>query len=363
MKTIKLLFHSLLMVANIVVVVLFVVAAYSDYVSPEKSIFLSYLGLAFPVLCICNVCFLIYWVCLREWKFLILGVLSFLVCIGPLTTYFPVHFKTATVPEGALKVLTYNVMAFGYKNHTNLLPNPIVKYIADSKADIVCLQEYNVNTSDKFLTQKKLFAALSMYPYKKVIELSGPNVGIAVFSKFPILSSREVKYESDFNGSAVVELDVKGKKLTLINNHLESLKLTSEDRSKYSEFLKNLSADKFDMFKGTIQSKIGPAFLTRAKQIRAIEKEIKNAKGEYVLVCGDFNDTPISYAHRTIRETLTDAFVESGNGMGISYNQNLFFFRIDHILHSKNMKSYNCTVDNWSKESDHYPVWCYVTLN
>jgi endonuclease/exonuclease/phosphatase family metal-dependent hydrolase len=60
-------------------------------------------------------------------------------------------------------------------------------------------------------------------------------------------------------------------------------------------------------------------------------------------------------------EGLKDAFVESGNGLGISYNQHRMFFRIDHILLSKNLKAYNCTVDNSIDASDHYPIWCYIS--
>ena len=36
--------------------------------------------------------------------------------------------------------------------------------------------------------------------------------------------------------------------------------------------------------------------------------------------------------------------------------------RIDHILHSANMRSYNCKVDK-VHYSDHYPMWCYLQLN
>lgn len=362
MKTFKLLFHSLVLIANVVVVLLFIAAAYSGRVSPEKNIILAYLGLGFPVLCAVNICFIVYWICVQEWKFMLLGIVSFIICFGPVTTYFPVHGKTNPVPEGALKVLTYNVMAFAYKNHTTDEPNKIVKYIADSDADIVCLQEYSVSPSEQYLTSKKLVAALYMYPYRKVVDFPSGST-VAVFSKYPVTSSRRIKYESAFNGSAIFDIDVKGKKLTLINNHLESLKLTSEDRTKYTDFIKSLSADKFDGLKGTIQRKIGPAFRIRAKQAEVIAEEIKNAKGDYILVCGDFNDTPVSYAHRTIQGPLVDAFAESGCGMGISYNQNFFFFRIDHILHSANMTSINCTVDNSIKDSDHYPVWSYFTFN
>ena len=70
--------------------------------------------------------------------------------------------------------------------------------------------------------------------------------------------------------------------------------------------------------------------------------------------------TPISYTHRVIAQNLNDAFTQSGRGLGVSYNQNKFYFRIDNILISKNLQSYNCTVDQSIKESDHYPIWCYI---
>lgn len=79
------------------------------------------------------------------------------------------------------------------------------------------------------------------------------------------------------------------------------------------------------------------------------------------MVCGDFNDTPISYAHRTIQGPLKDAYAASGRGVGVTYNENFFWFRIDNILHSANMKPINCTVDK-VRYSDHYPLWCYLQL-
>ncbi|MDR1337398.1 MAG: endonuclease, partial [Tannerella sp.] len=65
---------------------------------------------------------------------------------------------------------------------------------------------------------------------------------------------------------------------------------------------------------------------------------------------------------RTVRGSLVDSFAESGNGPGVTNNQNFFWFRIDHILHSPNMKSYLTTVDN-IRYSDHYPVWSFLEMN
>lgn len=355
----KNIFHSFTMVVNGVVILLFILSAYSGWVDPTRSILISYLGLAFPIIGLLNLLFVVYWIFISRWKQVFVGVASFLICLGPLQTYFPLHFEQ-TVPEGenVIKVLSYNVMSFAYTKHTNKHTNPIVKYLAESGADIICLQEYSA-----YVNQSALNKALKMYPYRKLMSQIQPNSNIAIYSKYPILKSYPVKYKSLANTSSVHLIQFKDKKITLINNHLESFKLTTEDKTKYADFVKNMSSDKFELFKQTINSKLGPAFRIRSKQAQAVADEIKDAKSDYIVVCGDFNDTPISYAHRTIEESLVDAFSESGKGLGISYNQNFFFFRIDYILHSKNIKSFNCTVDNRIKASDHYPIWSYLQLN
>ncbi|RHJ86494.1 endonuclease/exonuclease/phosphatase family protein [Parabacteroides sp. AM08-6] len=364
-KAVKVLFKSVFVTANVALALLLIASAFSDRVSPEKSVLLSYLGLGFPVLCILNLCFVIYWLFLWEWRCILIGLVTFLICKGPVGNYFPFHNRVDDIPkEKTIKVLTYNVMGFGYRDHTKELPNPIVKYIANSGADIVCLQEYAIGKSKKFLTAQKLLDAFSMYRYNSIVQTGSSGTltyHIAVFSKYPLSKSRKINYESTFNGSSIHEVDINGKKLTLINNHLESFKLTTEDRSRYSAFIKNINSETFDGLKGAIQQKLGPAFRIRARQAETVAAEVKNIKTDYILVCGDFNDTPISYAHRTIQGPLTDAYAASGRGAGITYNENFFWFRIDNILHSPNMKALNCTVDK-VRYSDHYPMWCYLQM-
>ncbi|MEG1544390.1 MAG: endonuclease/exonuclease/phosphatase family protein [Tannerellaceae bacterium] len=365
MKALKIVIHGLFLVVNVCVVILFILSAYSDRVSPDTSLFFSYLGLGFPVFCALNLGFVFYWLFLCKWKYLLVGLCSFVICWGPVVHYFPFHSQEIPVnKEEVLKVLTYNVMNFGYKNHTEKSPNKILEYIAQSNADIVCLQEYMVSKSNDFLTSDKIFNALRMYPHHSVILLSSNKYhrfGIAVFSKYPIRNSHRVKYESDYNGSSVHELTVRGKKLTLVNNHLESFKFTTEDRTRYTAFIKNVSSDTFDGVKSAIGQKLGPAFTMRSRQAEMVAEVVKKTKNDYILVCGDFNDTPISYAHRTMQGPLMDAFSEAGRGMGVTYNQNFFWFRIDNILHSSNMEAQHCTVDK-VKYSDHYPMWCYLTM-
>jgi endonuclease/exonuclease/phosphatase family metal-dependent hydrolase len=354
--------RNIFVIANVLTALLLIASAFSDRVPPEKNLLFSYLGLVFPFICLLNVFFISYWLLFRRWKYILIGAIAFIICWQSVCSYFPLHFGNEPITgENVIKVLTYNVMGFAYKDHTGKSPNEIINYIAGSNADIVCMQEYYSHKSGKGLTAAKLDKALAMYPYKSVVLVNNSNWGLAVYSKYPISGSRRINYKSKNNSSSIHEIDINGKNLTLINNHLESFKLTMEDKTRYSDFIKRAGAETFDGLKGTIQQKLGPAYLIRAKQARAIANEIRHTKSDFLLVCGDFNDTPVSYAHRTIQGALSDAFVESGRGLGITYNQNFFLFRIDNILHSSNMKAIKCQVDK-VKYSDHYPLWCYFKL-
>ena len=108
--------------------------------------------------------------------------------------------------------------------------------------------------------------------------------------------------------------------------------------------------------------KLSKATSIRANQAEKLLQVVKDAKEKHIVVCGDFNDTPISYTHQVLADELADAFVESGNGLGISFNQNRMYVRIDHILTSKNLKTYDCKVDRSVDASDHYPVSCYISF-
>lgn len=366
LKTLKIAFHLLLFIANLGAIIVMILSAFSDRVAPDKNLLFAYLGLLFPIFCVIVFCFLIYWLFIRKWKFLLVNLAAFLICLGSIQRYFPLHSETKDIPtENTIKVLTYNVMSFAFKGHSKENPNEILEYIATSNADIVCLQEYMENKSSKQLSLAKIRKVLKMYPYYSTpFTNTTPYYmsGLAVFSKYPISKSRRIRYDSKNNGSSIHEITVNSKKLLLINNHLESFKLTSEDKSKYSEFIMNPGTGLLDSIRGSFSQKLGPAFTLRAIQARKIREEIDKAETDYVLVCGDFNDTPISYAKRTIQGNLHDAFVSSGFGLGVTYNRNVFRFRIDNILHSPNMKSFNCTVDK-IYYSDHHPMWCYLQMN
>lgn len=80
-----------------------------------------------------------------------------------------------------------------------------------------------------------------------------------------------------------------------------------------------------------------------------------------IIICGDFNDTPISYAYNRMKKGLKDAYVSTAFGPGITYYEDFFLFRIDHIMYSDNIKAYQAGRDK-VKYSDHYPLKTYLKL-
>ena len=361
MKYFKTLLVSIILGVNGLLCLLLLFSAFSPYINPIHHPILACAGMAFPAFLLTNAIFVIFWLFVYK-KYAILPLLTLIICFGQIRTYIPINFRTKDIPQKAFKLLSYNVMAFnGDKKHTEADPNPILEYIKNSDADIICMQEFIMGVDKHHLLKNDVDRALKAYPYNTVVKVGKNNEnGLACYSKYPIISTRRLKYESLYNGSAIYELKINEDTITIINNHLESNKLTYEDKAVYVDMIKSPQKEKISRGMRLLISKLAEANVIRAKQVQFLGGQIDSLGKRPIIVCGDFNDTPISYTHRIIAQDLNDAYVQSGNGLGISYNQNGFYFRIDNILISKNLESYNCTVDNTIKDSDHYPIWCFI---
>ena len=345
---------------NVLVALLMVLCAFSSYISPYTFPVLSCAELAFPIFLLLNFLFFAFWLFFNR-RYALLPLVVMFVCIGQIRAFLPVNISMKQVPDDAIKILSYNVMFYdSHQPHTEESPNEIVRYIQNSNADIVCLQEasFNNSNSKKFLSEKVFRKALSTYPYFSFHKEKGS--GWVCLSRFPILSTRSIPYESVGNGTVAYELKVGNDTLLLVNNHLESNKLSIDDRAAYRDMIIAPKEDKVKTTSKLLIGKVADAVSIRASQADSVAKFIQDSKHKYVVVCGDFNDSSLSYAHRVIGKGLNDAFIDTGNGLGVSYNRYGFYFRIDHIMASENLDLFNCTVDNSIKTSDHYPIWCYI---
>lgn len=366
MKQVGKILVLLVLAANLLVIAGMWVAAFSTYVQPVKHPVQSCAGLVFPIFAVLNLLFFVFWLIVQRYRVSLVPLLAFAVCYPAVRAYLPFNLYTDELPQGTFRLLSYNVMGFDGCTKDDNGRNPILDYLQSSGADVLCLQEYATSTSGRNLRQHDIERALKDYPYFCIRSLgSGKSKSnrMALYSKYPILSARVLSYESQYNGSVCYTLRVADDTLTLINNHLESNKLTRSDKVTYRQMLRNPQRQKVEEGARMLLRKLAKASAMRAPQADTIVAEVlRNLPKGPVVVCGDFNDSPVSYTHRVMEKHLTDAFTQSGRGMGISYNQNGFYFRIDHIFVSPHLQSYNCRVDRSIKQSDHYPMQCELLI-
>lgn len=359
MKWIGRLLGYVLLGVNALAALLLLLSAYSPYFDPHAHPVWSCLGLFFPVLLLPNLLFGVFWLVVYR-RYALFPLLVLLLCWGSIRTYFPMNWFDGQAPEDAVKILSYNTQAFSSKaQHTKEKSNDVLAYLRSCDADIICLQEYIWGGK---LKRKDIDYALRDYRYKHYQPLGKGLNGLGVYSRYPILSATPIKYKSARNGSVAYRIKVGKDTLLVINNHLESNKILKSDVETYQDMMDTPNGEK--VFAGTrkLLKKMAEATTIRAAQADLLLEKVKEAKEKHIIVCGDFNDTPVSYTHRILHDELHDAFVESGNGLGISYNRNRLYVRIDHILTSKNLKVYDCTVDDTTHASDHYPIWCRISL-
>lgn len=360
----------IIFISNIFSLLVLIMARFAWIVPPSQQVIFAYLGLAFPIILIINIIYLIFWIIFQKKIFILVNLVVLIINLGPIFTYFPIHTKTSKVPDDCIKILSYNVRSFNSEQGKKALKNPIFDYIKETNADIICLQEFAAsfreNNPRNIITQKQVDEIFKDYPYRSIIRFGRANnqyaYGVACYSKYPINKTYRLPlYASTFNGSVAYELDIKGKKITLVNNHLESNKITASDKKLYQDLLISKDKETLEEVTQNIKARLSVAYAKREEQVDIISDYIAKHKADGVIVCGDFNDTPISYAYHKMKGDLTDAYAHTGLGHGITYHENKFWFRIDYIMHSSEFKSYNCTVGK-VKYSDHYPIMAYLQL-
>ncbi len=349
---------NIIMAANAAVLALLVMAACSSYVSPSKFPILSCLGLAYMLFFIANLVFLAFWLFVKPIR-AIVPLAGIVFTWGAFRLSFPVNIDGQSKGK-TLTFLTYNVMGMN-KIKPRDGENQVLAYLARSGADIICLQEYILFDEPYYLKENEIFEALSMYPYHASVAFNHSNQ-VACFSKYPITGSRRINYESKNNGSVVFTLLVEGKEIIVINNHLESNKLTAEDKDAYTSLIQAPSTDAIRENLFSLVRKLADAADVRAGQVKAVAKEMEQYRSMPLIVCGDFNDGPLSYAHRILNKGMQDAFERRGRGMGVTYNQNKFYFRLDNILANDAWRIVKCKVDKSITASDHYPLIAEIEL-
>lgn len=349
-------FRMVMRGVSIVVWLLTILSAYGGRFNPEYLTIPSVLCLALPYLTILSVLLIIFWALTKRIIFTALGILAIIACIGPITQVIPFNSSKSPDPGSkTFKIMSWNVL------HTDDLEKPesptnrAVEYMIKSGADIICLAEMsNFSPSElKKASPALIDSLMQAYPYHAGLS----STDIKVLSKYHVerigVSDISEYGQQRFD---VFKVDLPGGPVNIVMTHLYSYDLSKEERQVVTE-IKSVKTAKSSVkeFKGTILSKLRNAFRQRAENARALRKDINGMTGP-LIVCGDFNDVPNSWAYSIIKgDDLRDAYVETNFGPAHTYNLHMFYFHIDQMLYRGPLKALSLKVGK-IKTSDHYPL-------
>lgn len=346
-------------VVSIIVFVLTIFAAYGGRIDPDLYIFPSVLTLVLPWLAWISIITTVIWFCFRNYIAGCIGVLTILVSWSPISTASPIGWSKSPTPGAqTFTLMTYNMIHGWDQEKQQSSRNRTIDFILETDADIVCLQEVkSIKPGGDIpnFTPEQNARLKEKYPYR----VGDSTLDTKVLSKYParfVRGDHYIKEEYDIERYTFYKVDINGRQITLINLHLQSFLLNSKEREVVTEIHSiNTAKESYEELKGDIRSKFSKGFRKRKTDAVILRSVLDTISGP-VIVCGDFNDVPESFAYRTIRGSdLKDAYVETGFGPLITYNQHAFWFHLDQILYNKDLRSLNVRKIP-TKLSDHYPV-------
>jgi endonuclease/exonuclease/phosphatase family metal-dependent hydrolase len=243
-----------------------------------------------------------------------------------------------------LTVLVYNIHAGKDAKGVDNLAQ-VSQIVRETKADIVLLQEVDKNTTRSGkVDQVAKFEELTGFhgAFGKTLDYQGGDYGIAILSRWPILSDTlvhlpvnppqlrsGVSYEP--RGALVTVIQSPVGRLRVINTHLDASR-----------------ADSFRIQEApTVLSIAG----TEASELRA------------TLIGGDFNSEPNSAVHALVAGAgWTDAFTVCGKGDGMSFPDDKPVKRIDYLWMKAPTRCKDAAVLA-TNASDHRPVLFHLSIS
>lgn len=247
------------------------------------------------------------------------------------------------------KVLTYNIHGVWSSVNGYAAPHADSLGVAISAidADIVCLQEAPPDHQMKWRKMEGFRRSLDAYPHS------------AFLANQRTLSRRPMRVVGDaaelgLEGrlpDAFLAVDVAlapGDTVRVFNCHLASLRLSKSQIDAVSA--QDVNRERARTLRETYRN-LMRAFLRRASEARMLARAV-DASPHPVVVCGDFNDPPLSYTFHTVCRAipagdgggpLAEARRPGRLGLARTYRGNLPPLRIDYVFTSASLRARDYT--------------------
>ncbi len=353
---------KILLLINILIALLLMLSYTAPVINPAILLFPAFLGLAYPYLVLVNLIFLVYWT-IRFRKELLISLIAILIGWGHLANLIPLNFDSevgnkSDTDNELISVMSYNVRTFDQYNWSKQKNSidGIFKIIKDHSPDILCFQEFlTVNKDGR--SEKDVKKQLEEYSHHFIYysHKSAPDagIGISLFSKYPIIKTSRIPFDQSTNQAIYADMHINHDTVRVFNIHLQSIRFGQNNYSFLDSLSLKYSNRQLEEAKD-IGKRLRDAFVLRAEQSKIIQRYIADSPYP-VIVAGDFNDTPTSYAYHRIQKGLTDTFSKAGSGLGNTYAGDLPSYRIDYIFCSKELEPITFKRIK-SKCSDHFPI-------
>lgn len=325
------------------------------YVNPQHFIWTTVFGLAFWEILIFNV--VVFLLLLLMWSNKIwISVVALLIAIPGIAKSF--SFGSKAQAENSIRIMSYNVHNFKHvdgETDKETFANQVMDMVREQSPDILCCQEFSGFKSGVTRPQciedfAKSVGFQYIYFNRKINY--GGNV---IFSKYPLAKVTEDSgfgKENTYGVMVSVDAGEKGK-FHVANVHLLSYNITDDE----IDIITNTSErqEKLDTIGKTVLYKLKYAFEKRSDELKQVMEGMPPVGGP-ILICGDFNEPPLSYNYRQMQQAgFIDTFTKVGFGIKSTYAGKLPLLRIDYIWANDNVKPLDFERHKY-KASDHYPI-------
>lgn len=323
-------------------------------IDPAKFSIPLFFGLYFiPILIINIILLLIAFVCRSKsvWIPILIVTPSLLFA----ERFFKISGNAELLQSRAPEVITlqtYNVGRFrlskeklSQKDLQEMIAESIKKY----NPDIVCLQEVLFKDREKL---RKMLPEYGSRAYHLFPSRWG-GYGNLILSKFPIANAEKITFGQSRNLCLYADIVIGADTVRVYNNHLESNRISLTTLIKKIRD-KNSSYEEVGEQIKQAHSKVRHSVILRSKQVNAVYRNVEQSPYPSI-VCGDLNDTPMSYTYNKLAEGKKDTFKESGKGFGASYSTLWPLLRIDYVFLPENFEPLSHKTER-IELSDHYPV-------
>ncbi len=323
-----------------------VISYLSIFIDPDKFSIPMFFGFYFiPLLIINLILFLI--ALFHGSKSLFIPLLALLPSLFFTNLFYRTGTEEKAYGGNEYKVMTYNVGRFsaGEKGMPKVtVSKRISDFCSTENPDILCLQEFMIRDTSSIRTM------MTGYPYRYYHLFKGDNFfGNITFSKYPILDSGALTFKKSTNLCIWSDIRLDNRIIRLFNCHLESYSIS------FTSIIKRLSKNgEFSNEFAKFHDRLKGGKIRRSEQVNALIKELEMSK-KATLICGDFNDTPVSYTYHKLVKGKKDSFKEGGKGFSATYSMLWPLLRIDYILLPEEFDA-DRNVTQRVPFSDHYPV-------